>query len=76
MAQVPEAGAFTSIQGFPTVVDGNAILRLKPWEERKRTTSSGSDAQITGSIAIFNLDRDIKQAGYGIGMATNLKDLQ
>ena len=35
-AQVPEAGAFTSIQGFPTVVDGNAILRLKPWEERTK----------------------------------------
>ncbi len=45
---------------------------LQIWEERKRTTSSGSDAQITGSIAIFNLDRDIKQAGYGIGMATNM----
>ena len=30
-AQVPEAAAYTAFSGFPTVVDGNAILRLKPW---------------------------------------------
>ncbi len=35
-AEVPEAFAFTAIAGFPTVVDGSAVLRLKPWEERKR----------------------------------------
>ncbi|MDQ6619352.1 MAG: efflux RND transporter permease subunit [Pseudomonadota bacterium] len=35
-AQVPEASAYTAISGFPTVVDGNAVLRLKPWEERQR----------------------------------------
>jgi len=43
---------------------------LQVWEERKRTTSSGSDAQISGTIAIFNLDRDVKQAGFGFGMST------
>ncbi|MEO5763708.1 MAG: efflux RND transporter permease subunit, partial [Casimicrobiaceae bacterium] len=36
-ATLPESGAYTAISGFPTVVDGNAVLRLKPWEERKRT---------------------------------------
>ena len=35
-ARIPEANAFTAISGFPTVVDGNAVLRLKPWEERTR----------------------------------------
>jgi len=35
-SQVPEAFAYTAISGFPTVVDGTAILRLKPWEERKK----------------------------------------
>ncbi len=56
-AQVPEAGAFTSIQGFPTVVDGNAILRLKPWEERKKKQQQITDemrpklASIPGAIA-------------------------
>jgi multidrug efflux pump len=36
-SRVPEAAAYQSIAGFPTVVDGTAILRLKPWEERGRT---------------------------------------
>ena len=35
-SQVPEAFAYTAISGFPTVVDGTAILRLKPWEERRK----------------------------------------
>ncbi len=35
-SQMPEAFAYTAISGFPTVVDGTAILRLKPWEERKK----------------------------------------
>jgi multidrug efflux pump len=33
---VPEAVAYTAISGYPTVVDGTAVLRLKPWEERQR----------------------------------------
>lgn len=35
-SQVPEARAYTTISGNPTVVDGTAILRLKPWEEREK----------------------------------------
>ncbi len=56
-SQVPEAAAYTSIQGFPTVVDGNAILRLKPWEERKKKQQQITDemrpklASIPGAIA-------------------------
>ncbi len=34
--KIPEGAAYSAIAGFPTVVDGNAILRLKPWEERTR----------------------------------------
>jgi multidrug efflux pump len=33
---IPEASAYNAIAGFPTVDFGNAILRLKPWEERTR----------------------------------------
>jgi multidrug efflux pump len=33
---IPETAAYNAIAGFPTVDFGNAILRLKPWEERKR----------------------------------------
>jgi len=35
-ATIPEAAAYNAIAGFPTVDYGNAILRLKPWEERSR----------------------------------------
>jgi len=35
-AGITEAAAFNAIAGFPTVEFGNAILRLKPWEERER----------------------------------------
>lgn len=35
-ATIGEASAYNAVAGFPTVVDGNAILRLKPWEERSR----------------------------------------
>ncbi len=35
-ATIPEAVAYNAIAGFPTVDFGNAILRLKPWDERTR----------------------------------------
>ena len=45
---------------------------LQNWEARKRTTSSGSDAQISGSIALYSLERDIKMAGFGFSGATQI----
>ena len=42
-AQVPETAAWTAISGFPTVVDGVAVLRLKPWEERTRKQQQIAD---------------------------------
>ena len=56
-AQVPEAAAYTAFSGFPTVVDGNAILRLKSWEERTKRQQQIADelrpkfASIPGAIA-------------------------
>ncbi|KAA5920656.1 efflux RND transporter permease subunit [Achromobacter xylosoxidans] len=35
-AAIPEASGSQVTVGFPTVTDGTAILRLKPWEERGR----------------------------------------
>jgi type IV pilus assembly protein PilW len=43
---------------------------MERWEGRKRTTSSGSDAQVAGSIAVFGVERDLRMAGHGIGSAT------
>jgi len=36
------------------------------FEGQKRTTSSGDDAQNSGAIALFSLQRDVSQAGYGL----------
>jgi multidrug efflux pump len=33
---IPEMHRFNALAGFPTVADGIAILRLKPWEQRTR----------------------------------------
>lgn len=41
-------------------------------ESRKRTTASGSDAQISGSIAMHNLERDLRMAGNGFGSSASL----
>ena len=38
-------------------------------EERKRNTTTGSDAQSAGSIGLYLLQRDAQQAGYGFGTA-------
>ena len=38
-------------------------------EERKRTASSGSDIQVSGTIGITTLERDIREAGYGYSSA-------
>lgn len=35
-ATISDANGYNAIAGFPTVADGTAILRLKPWEERTR----------------------------------------
>ena len=39
-------------------------------EGQKRTTTSGSDAQINGAQAIYTIQRDVQMAGYGF--ASNL----
>lgn len=36
------------------------------FEDKKRSTSSGSDAQTEGAIATFGIERDVRMAGYGI----------
>ncbi|MBU0752072.1 MAG: PilW family protein [Gammaproteobacteria bacterium] len=39
-------------------------------DTRKRTTAAGGDAQVSGSIAMYNLERDIRLAGNGFGSAS------
>ena len=39
---------------------------LETAERQKRTTASGTDAQVNGTIALYALERDIRLAGYGL----------
>ncbi len=39
-------------------------------EGRRRTTVSGSDAQVSGSLALYTLQREIQMAGYGVSAST------
>jgi len=41
-------------------------------ETRKRTTAAGGDAQIAGSIAMHNLERDIRVGGFGFAGAASM----
>ena len=40
------------------------------WTRHSQTTSAGGDAQVAGTLALFNLERDFKQSGHGFGKAT------
>lgn len=39
------------------------------WDRHTQTTSSGGDAQVAGTLALFNIERDFKQSGHGFGEA-------
>ena len=39
------------------------------WSKHTASTTSGSDAQVAGTLALFNIERDLKQAGHGFGRA-------
>ena len=40
------------------------------WEARTRVSTSSGDAQIAGSLAMYNLEREIRLAGMGFGTAS------
>lgn len=42
------------------------------FEGQKRTTTSGSDAQTSGAVALFTIERDLRNAGYGLGIPAAL----
>jgi type IV pilus assembly protein PilW len=39
------------------------------WSRHTSTTTAGGDAQVAGTLALFNIERDLKQAGHGFGAA-------
>lgn len=38
------------------------------FEGQKRTSTSGSDAQTNGAVALFTIERDVRNAGYGLSI--------
>lgn len=42
------------------------LQQLSVFEGNKRTTTGGADAQNNGAIALYSLQRDIRQSGFGI----------
>lgn len=42
------------------------------FEGQKRTTTTGADAQTNGAVALYQVDRDLRRAGYGLSTATAL----
>jgi type IV pilus assembly protein PilW len=39
------------------------------WDARTRVSNSSGDAQVAGTLAMFNLERDVKLGGMGFGTA-------
>jgi type IV pilus assembly protein PilW len=42
------------------------------WDKSKRSTASGGGAMVTGALAMFRLERDLRLAGFGFGNAVEL----
>jgi type IV pilus assembly protein PilW len=68
------ASGFSLIEILVGIVIGMVGLlvifkTVATWDSHTRSTTSGGDAQVSGTLAMFNLERDIKQAGLGFGTA-------
>lgn len=56
-------GVTIGIIGALVIMQVSAIF-----EGRKRTTTSGADAQVNGAMALYAVERDVRKAGYGISV--------
>ena len=70
----PRAGGFSLIEIMVGIVIGLVGMlvifkTVATWDSHTRSTTSGGDAQVSGTLAMFNLERDVKQAGLGFGTA-------
>jgi type IV pilus assembly protein PilW len=50
--------------GLIAVLIVTQVLSLA--ENQKRTTSTGSEAQVNGALALYTLQRDLQMSGYGL----------
>jgi type IV pilus assembly protein PilW len=75
-SRIQFAGGFSLIEVMVAMVIGmvGIIVMMQMFsltEGQKRTTTGAADAQSAGAIALYGLQRDIRQSGYGI-VDTNL----
>jgi type IV pilus assembly protein PilW len=45
---------------------------FESWDRSRRSTASGGSAMVTGAMAMFRIERDLRLAGFGFGNATDL----
>jgi type IV pilus assembly protein PilW len=45
---------------------------FESWDRSKRSTASGGGAMVTGALAMFRIERDLRLAGFGFGNASEL----
>jgi type IV pilus assembly protein PilW len=69
-----QQGGFSLVEILVGIVIGMVGLlvifkTVAIWDNYTRSTVSGGDAQVAGTLAMFNLERDIKLAGLGFGRA-------
>lgn len=72
----PAAG-FSLVEIMVGLVVGLTVILVimrafADFEGRKRTLTSGADAQLNGQIALLTMERDVRMAGYGIANAAAL----
>src|SRR4051812_18068119 len=65
---------FTLIEimiGFAIGVVGVLVMfqTVAVWNKHSQTTMAGGDADVAGTLAIFNLERDLRLGGFGFGTA-------
>jgi type IV pilus assembly protein PilW len=45
---------------------------FESWDRSRRSTASGGGAMVSGALAMFRIERDLRLAGFGFGNATDL----
>ncbi|MDB5793732.1 MAG: pilW2 [Noviherbaspirillum sp.] len=71
--RVRRSGGFSLVEIMVGVAIGliGALVMMQVsaiFEGRKRTTTSGTDAQTNGALALFTVERELRKAGYGISV--------
>ena len=75
VSRLRRAGGFSLIELLVGIVIGLVGILVMfqmyaLWDAHTRSTTAGGDAQVGGTLAMFNLERDLRPAGMGFGTAT------